>query len=84
METADMILMSDEIDKLSYAIGLSRATVRNMKQNIWFAVAVAVVLLIGVLAKVVFLASGMLVHILSVLIVIVNAIRLLKYQEKRA
>jgi Cd2+/Zn2+-exporting ATPase len=84
METADMILMSDEIDKLSYAIGLSRATVRNMKQNIWFAVTVAVVLLIGVLAKVVFLASGMLVHILSVLIVIVNAIRLLNYKEKKA
>lgn len=84
METADMVLMSDEIDKLSYAIGLSRATVRNMKQNIWFAVAVVAVLLIGVLAKVVFLASGMLVHILSVLIVIVNAIRLLQYKEKRA
>lgn len=84
METADMVLMSDEIDKLSYAIGLSRATVHNMKQNIWFAVTVVVVLLIGVLAKVVFLASGMLVHILSVLIVIINAIRLLKYQEKKA
>lgn len=84
METADMVLMSDEIDKLSYAIGLSRATVRNMKQNIWFAVTVVIVLLIGVLAKVVFLASGMLVHILSVLIVIVNAIRLLGYKEKKA
>lgn len=84
METADMVLMSDEIDKLSYAIGLSRATVHNMKQNIWFVVTVVVVLLIGVLAKVVFLASGMLVHILSVLIVIINAIRLLKYQEKKA
>lgn len=82
METADVVLMSDEIRKLSYAIGLSRATVRNIKQNIYFAILVAVLLLLGVLGKVVFMASGMLVHELSVLLVIVNAIRLLGYGEK--
>lgn len=82
METADMVLMSDEIIKLSYAIGLSKATVLNMKQNIYFAVSIVFILLAGVLAKVVFLSSGMLVHILSVLAVIVNAIRLLGYKEK--
>ncbi len=82
METADLVLMSAEIIKLSYAIGLSRATVINMKQNIYFAVSVVFILLIGVLAKLVFLSSGMLVHILSVLAVIINAIRLLGYKEK--
>lgn len=82
METADVVLMSDEISKLSYAIGLSRATVKNMKQNIYFAIIVVGLLLTGVLAKAVFLSFGMLVHELSVLIVIVNAIRLLKYREK--
>lgn len=82
METADMVLMSDEIMKLSYAIGLSRATVRNMKQNIYFAVIVVFLLLAGVLAKFVHLPSGMLIHILSVLAVIINAIRLLRYKEK--
>ena len=81
METADMVLMSDEIKKLSYAIGLSRATVKNIKQNIYFAVAVVLILLAGVLAKLVYMSSGMLIHILSVLIVIVNAIRLLRYKE---
>ncbi|HYF84704.1 MAG TPA: cation-translocating P-type ATPase [Clostridia bacterium] len=82
METADVVLMSEEISKLSYAIGLSRATVKNMKQNIYFAIIVVGLLLTGVLAKAVFLSFGMLVHELSVLIVIVNAIRLLKYREK--
>lgn len=82
METADMVLMSDEIKKLSYAIGLSRATVRNMKQNIYFAVGIVFILLAGVLAKLVYLSSGMLIHILSVLAVIINAIRLLRYKEK--
>lgn len=81
METADVVLMSDEIRKLSYAIGLSRATVRNMKQNIYFAIMIVSLLLIGVLAKVVFLSSGMFIHELSVLAVIINAIRLLKYKE---
>jgi Cd2+/Zn2+-exporting ATPase len=82
METADVVLMSNEIKKLSYAIGLSRATVKNMKQNIYFAIIVVGLLLAGVLAKVVFLSSGMLVHELSVLAVILNAIRLLKYKQK--
>jgi Cd2+/Zn2+-exporting ATPase len=82
METADVVLMSNEIKKLSYAIGLSRATVRNMKQNIYFAIIVAAGLIAGVLGKVVFLSSGMLIHELSVLLVIVNAVRLLGYREK--
>jgi Cd2+/Zn2+-exporting ATPase len=82
METADVVLMSDEIRKLSFAIGLSRATVKNMKQNIYFAIIVVGMLLTGVLAKAVFLSFGMLVHELSVLIVIINAIRLLNYREK--
>lgn len=82
METADVVLMSNEIKRLSYAIGLSRATVKNMKQNIYFAIIVAGTLLAGVLAKVVFLSSGMLIHELSVLLVIINAVRLLGYGEK--
>jgi len=82
METADVVLMSDEINRLSYAIGLSRATVKNMKQNIYFAIIIVGMLLAGVLAKVVFLSIGMLIHELSVLVVIINAIRLLKYKEK--
>lgn len=80
IETADIVLMSDRLDRLSYTFGLSHATMNTMKQNIYFAVAVVVTLLIGVLTKNVFMASGMLVHELSVLLVIMNAIRLTRYQ----
>lgn len=83
METADVVLMSAEIGKLSYAIGLSRVTVRNMKQNIAFALLVAALLLTGVLFKTVNLSFGMLVHELSVLLVIVNAVRLLNYGKRK-
>ena len=79
METADVVLMSADILKLSYAVGLSRATVRNMKQNIAFALLVAALLLAGVLIKTVNLSFGMLIHELSVLLVIINAVRLLGY-----
>lgn len=82
METAGVVLMSGSIRKLSYAIGLSRATVRNMKQNIYFAILVAALLLMGVLVKTVNLSFGMLVHELSVLIVIINAVRLISYGGK--
>ncbi|MBU5677210.1 cadmium-translocating P-type ATPase [Alkaliphilus sp. MSJ-5] len=82
METADVVLMSNELKKASYAVGLSRATVRNMKQNIYFAIVVVIGLIIGVLGKTVFLSAGMLIHEMSVLLVIVNAVRLLKYGEK--
>jgi Cd2+/Zn2+-exporting ATPase len=82
METADVVLMSAEVKTLSYAIGLSRATVRNMKQNIFFALVVAAVLLAGVLFRTVNLSFGMLVHEVSVLLVIINAVRLLGYGRK--
>lgn len=82
IETADVVLMSAEVRKLSYAIGLSRETVRNMKQNIYFALLVAGLLLAGVLVKTVNLSLGMLVHELSVFLVIVNAVRLLGYGSR--
>lgn len=84
METADVVLMSAEVGKLSYAMGLSRATVCNMKQNIYFALLVVGLLLAGVLIKTVNLSFGMLVHEGSVLLVILNAIRLLGYGKSRS
>lgn len=83
IETADVVLMLAEIRKLSYAMGLSRATVRNMKQNISFALLVAGLLLAGVLIKTVNLSFGMLVHEASVLLVIINAMRILGYKAKK-
>jgi len=81
METADVVVMSSKLPMLGHALGLSRATVRNMKQNIYFAILVAATLLVGVLLRSVDLSIGMLVHELSVLLVILNAIRLLRYRK---
>ncbi|HHU28922.1 TPA: cadmium-translocating P-type ATPase [bacterium] len=83
METADVVLMSAELKKLSYAIGLSSKTVTNMKQNIIFALVVAGMLLLGVLVELVNLSLGMLVHEASVLLVIINAARLINYGKNK-
>lgn len=79
MQTADVILMSGKIEKLPYAIKLAKATVRNLKQNTYFSLITVAFLLIGVLTGNIHLASGMLVHELSVLLVILNAVRLVRF-----
>ena len=84
LETADIVLMADRLDQFSHAYSLAKATVRNMKQNTFFAVGTVILLLTGVLLGKVFLASGMLVHELSVLIVILNAVRLIRYTKRKS
>lgn len=82
METADIVLMSDRLDQFAHAYSLAKATVRNMQQNTFVAVGTVVFLLAGVLLGKIFLASGMLVHELSVLLVTLNAVRLIRYRAR--
>ncbi|MFT0849508.1 cation-translocating P-type ATPase [Achromobacter sp. F4_2707] len=82
METADIVLMSDRLDQFAHAYTLAKATVRNMQQNTILAVGTVVVLLAGVLLGKIFLASGMLIHELSVLAVTLNAVRLIRYRAR--
>ncbi|SFH51930.1 heavy metal translocating P-type ATPase [Pisciglobus halotolerans] len=83
METADVVLMADKLMQFSHAYSLSKATTRNMKQNILIAVGVVFVLLIGVLMGNVHLAAGMFIHEASVLVVILNAMRLIGFNRKK-
>ncbi|EES74441.1 cadmium-exporting ATPase [Paenibacillus sp. oral taxon 786 str. D14] len=76
IETADAVIMADRLDKLVYARQLAKRTVRNMKQNVSFAITVVVLLLAGVLTRHIYLASGMFIHEFSVILVILNALRL--------
>lgn len=83
MEVADLVLVSEKIDRLAYSLKLSRLTIRNMKENIYFALLVAFILLLGVVFKGLSLSVGMLVHELSVFLVVVNASRILKYKPDK-
>ena len=81
IETADIALMKDSLLKLPEAVGLAKRTVNNMRQNIVVALGTVAVLLAGVLFGGVTMAIGMLVHEISVLVVIVNAMRLLRRRD---
>jgi Cd2+/Zn2+-exporting ATPase len=77
IETADIALASDDLMKVPDAIALSKATMRNIRQNVAVALVTVGVLLAGVLAGEIHMAAGMLVHEVSVLVVILNGMRLL-------
>lgn len=83
IQTADVILMGNRFDQLVHAYVLAKATVRNMKQNTIIAVGTVLLLLTGVLMHQVFMATGMLVHEVSVLVVILNALRLVRFRDRR-
>jgi Cd2+/Zn2+-exporting ATPase len=78
IETADIALMTDDLLKIAEAIRLSRATLQTIRQNVVIALLVVASLLLGVLLGQVHMAGGMLIHELSVLVVIANAMRLLR------
>lgn len=78
VETADIALMGDNLMKLPESVSLAKRTVSVMRQNIFIALATVVALLIGVFAGGVTMSVGMLVHEGSVLVVILNAMRLMR------
>jgi len=78
IETADIALMTDDLGKIAEAMEISRATLTNMCQNLVIAVLTVVGLLFGVYSGSIHMAGGMLVHQVSVLIVILNGMRLLR------
>ena len=83
IETSDVVLMNSDFGRLPHALGLVKATARNMKQNILIAVGVVLVLLASVLfSEWMNMSIGMLVHEASILVVILNGMRLLKYKYK--
>ena len=80
IETSDVVLMNSDFSKLPHALGLTKATARNMKQNIAIAVGVVLFLLASVLfSEWMNMSIGMLVHEGSILAVILNGMRLLRY-----
>lgn len=84
LQTADVVLIGNRFDQLLQARSVARATVANMAQNTAIALVTVAALVSGVLLGVVFMASGMLVHEISVLVVILNAVRLVRHRDPEA
>jgi len=81
IETSDIVLMNSDFSRLPHALGLTKATANNMRQNIVIAVGVVLVLLASVFfSEWMNMSIGMLVHEASILAVILNGMRLLSYR----
>jgi Cd2+/Zn2+-exporting ATPase len=78
LETADVVLMADDMNKLPYVIELARRARRIVWQNIAFSLAVIVVLILSVLFFSLPLPLGVVGHEGSTLIVVANGLRLLR------
>ncbi|MBY0009676.1 heavy metal translocating P-type ATPase [Paenibacillus typhae] len=78
LETANVVLMNDDITKIPYAITLGSRTSRVIKQNITFALAVIVVLVVSNFSGGLNLPSGVVSHEGSTLLVILSGLRLLR------
>lgn len=83
IETSDVVLMHSDFSHLIHVLGLAKATVNNMRQNIVIAVGVVWILLAGVFfSEWMSMSLGMLVHEASILVVILNGMRLMRYKIK--
>ena len=78
IETSEVVLMNSDFSRLPHALGLSKATANNMRQNIVIAVGVVLLLLsFLIFSEWMNMSIGMFVHEASILAVILNGMRLL-------
>lgn len=78
LETADIALMSDDLNKLPYTIKLSRKALTIIKQNITFSLAIKVVALLLVIPGWLTLWIAIFADMGATLMVTLNSLRLLK------
>ena len=83
LETADIALMADDLETLPFAVGLSRATSRIIRQNLWASLGVVAFLIPATLLGL-RIGPAVLIHEGSTLIVVFNALRLLAYKDRSA
>jgi Cd2+/Zn2+-exporting ATPase len=78
LETADVALMADDLMKIPYAFRLSRATVRNIKMNLAISVVMKAAFIVAAIAGVATLWMAVVADTGASVIVIANALRLLR------
>jgi Cd2+/Zn2+-exporting ATPase len=80
LETADIVLIADDLGKIPYVMDLSRRTRKTLVQNLVFAFAVIAILVAAVFNVGLPLPLSVMGHEGSTVLVSLNGLRLLKYQ----
>lgn len=81
LETADVALMADDLSRLPVAVALSRATRRIIRQNIFISLGMIAFLVPFVLFGYAGIGVAVLLHEGSTLLVVLNALRLLRFEH---
>lgn len=80
LETADIALMADKLDNLPFAIGLSRHAKKIIKQNLIISLGMVALLVPMTIFGVIAIGPAVVGHEGSTLLVVLNALRLLRYE----
>ena len=78
LETADVALMADDLEKLVYALALSRRSQKIVRQNLVLSIIIITTLALGAISGALGLPAAVLGHELSELLVIGNGLRMLR------
>jgi Zn2+/Cd2+-exporting ATPase len=81
LETADVALMADDLNHIPFVVGLSRQTSRIIRQNLWFSLGMVAFLVPATILGL-RLGAAVVLHEGSTLLVVLNALRLLRYRNK--
>ena len=84
LETADVALMADDVSGLPFAVGLSRAARRVIRQNLWASLGMVAFLIPATISGWAGIGLAVALHEGSTLVVVANALRLLAYRDERA
>lgn len=77
LETADIIMMNNNLGNIPYLVKLSKRTQIIITQNVVFSISVIALLLLSNIFGLIILRIGVLGHELSTILVILNSLRLL-------
>ncbi len=80
LETADVVLMADDLTRLPFAVGLSRASRRIIQQNLAISLGIIGLLIVTSVLSLVPLSGAVFLHEGSTIVVVLNALRLLAYR----
>jgi len=81
LETADVALMGDRLERLAFGVRLSHQARAIIRQNLYVSLGVIALLTVATVAGVARIGVAVVVHEGSTLIVIANALRLLAFRE---
>jgi Cd2+/Zn2+-exporting ATPase len=80
LETADVALMADDLSKLPFAVGLSRASRDIIRQNLTISLGIIFLLIITSVLGLMQLSWAVILPEGSTILVVLNALRLLKFK----